>query len=82
VVKPLNQPEIISGISSSARGVVPFAPDFLREISAVKSSIFKGKPALTPSIVTPIAGPCDSPKIDILNICPKEFIGSLFVVRG
>jgi hypothetical protein len=31
-------------------------------------------PAGTPSMVTPMAGPCDSPKIEMRKILPNEFI--------
>jgi hypothetical protein len=38
----------------------------------MKSSGFIAIPVGQPSITIPVAGPCDSPKIDILKSVPKE----------
>ena len=74
VVYPSLTPVRISGISPSFLGVVPFLPLFLRARSDVKSSVFRGIPGDHPSTVTPIAGPCDSPKRETLKTIPKVFI--------
>ena len=74
VVRPSNTPLRISGSSASTRGVVPFAPLFRRRMSAIKSSTPSTMPGFTPSTTTPIAPPCDSPKISTLKLRPNVFM--------
>ena len=62
------------GWSGSTLGVVPFLPALRRERSASKSCSQRVMPAGTPSNTTPIELPCDSPKMESLNLVPKEFI--------
>ncbi len=38
-------------------------------------------PAGQPSITTPKPIPCDSPKVVILNICPKVFPATFFIAK-
>jgi hypothetical protein len=54
--------------------VVPALPLRLLSRSAVRSSAETEMPAGQPSMVTPIAGPCDSPKSDTLKTLPNVFI--------
>src|SRR6187455_2314045 len=74
VVFPLNKPLLKIGKSSSCLGVVPFClPPFLLSRSGSKSSDVNDKPEGQPSIVIPTHSPCDSPKMETLNILPNEF---------
>src|SRR5215510_6390591 len=80
VVFPLKTPLLKIGKSSSCLGVVPFClPPFLLSRSAARSSGDNDKPAGQPSIVIPTHSPCDSPKMETLNMRPKEFKLLLFV---
>lgn len=79
VVLPLNNPVLMPGISSSLRGVVPFAPGLRLSMSVLKSSIANGNPAGQPSMVSPTHSPCDSPKICRRNMRPKLF--TVFYLR-
>ena len=74
VATPSSTPLTRQGLSSSTRGVVPSPPDLRRAISFIISSSEIFKPGSTPSMVHPIIGPWDSPKMETLKILPKLFI--------
>ena len=64
VVTPLRMPLITSGSSVSERWVVRSdEPGARRRIWMRTASMSMASQAGTPSSTTPIAGPCDSPKI-------------------
>ena len=79
VVNPSNTPLSISGWSGSLLFVVPVLPLCRLLRSAIKSSGCICIPGGQPSILTPIAGPCDSPNSETLKIIPYEFISIYFL---
>src|SRR5690606_9721972 len=83
VVFPPNTPESICAVSLSLRCVVIFDwpgrrlsnSDWMNDSSMV---ILAGQP----SIITPMAFPCDSPKVVLRNTSPNEFSALLFLTFG
>jgi hypothetical protein len=70
-VTPPANPDKISGSSSSTRAVESsLCPGALRLRNARSPAGSILIPAGKPSTLTPIAGECDCPKIDILNFFP------------
>ena len=71
VVLPSKNPLNISGSSASFLGVDKlFLPGALLFISADTLSKSISKPGSSPSILIPMAFPCDSPNMDILILFP------------
>src|SRR5215471_6496944 len=73
-VRPSCMPDRISTWSSSLRWVViALWPGRRRSSSRWISSTVSGRRGGQPSMTTPTAGPCDSPKVVTRNALPKLF---------